>query len=327
MKLSRRGVSILLFGGMLAVTTTAAHAADYVLNVNTALAEDDPIYDGLERYASNVAEASGGKLEIRIFPGSQLGSDEDLLEQARAGANVAVLVDGARLAPYTREFGILGAPYLVEDVKDLGKLSTTPLFKEWEEKLAEAAGLQVLSFNWYQGARHLLTKEPVEKPADLSGVRMRTPGAPMWLETIRAMGATPTPMPWSDVYSGLQMGVIDAAEAQSPAAYGSRLYEVIDHITKTGHISLITGLITSNQWFESLPEDLQKILREEAHKAGEWASEQTIASLDRFEKEMSGKGVTIHEIDLTPFREATADVYAKLDYVDLRKEVEAALGR
>ena len=107
MKLSYRGVIALLFGGILATAATTAQAADYVLNVNTALAEDDPIYDGLERLASNVAEASGGKLEIRIFPGSQLGSDEDLLEQARAGANVAVLVDGARLAPYTREFGIL----------------------------------------------------------------------------------------------------------------------------------------------------------------------------------------------------------------------------
>jgi TRAP-type C4-dicarboxylate transport system substrate-binding protein len=141
------------------------------------------------------------------------------------------------------------------------------------------------------------------------------------------MGATPTPMPWSDVYSGLQMGVIDAAEAQDPATYGSRLYEVITHITKTGHISLITGLITSAEWFESLPEDQRKILREEAFAAGKDASQKTLASLERYEAEMKGKGVTITEIDVTPFKQATTDVYAKLDYADLRKAVEAALGR
>jgi tripartite ATP-independent transporter DctP family solute receptor len=327
MKISRRRASALLLLGLVAFAATTADAADWVLNVNTALSEDDPIYDGLERFKTAVDEKSSGRLEIRIFPGSQLGSDEDMLEQARAGANVAVLVDGARLAPYAREFGILGAPYLIDDVEDLAKLSTTPLFAEWEKKLRDAAGLQVLSFNWFQGQRHLLTKKPVTQPADLAGVRMRTPGAPMWLETVRAMGATPTPMPWSDVYSGLQMGVIDAAEAQDPATYGSRLYEVITHITKTGHISLITGLIASAEWFESLPEDQRKILREEAFAAGTDASQKTIASLEHYEAEMKTKGVTIEEIDVTPFRQATADVYAKLDYADLRKAVEAALGR
>ncbi len=154
---------------------------------------------------------------------------------------------------------------------------------------------------------------------------MRTPGAPVWMETIRAMGATPTPMGWTEVYSALQQHVIDGAEAQDPATYGARLYEVIDHITKTGHINLITGIVTSAAWFNGLPEEYQKVLREESLAGGDVASHGTQASLDNYEKMMADKGVTIDEIDVTPFVEATAGVYDKLGYTELREQLKPIL--
>jgi tripartite ATP-independent transporter DctP family solute receptor len=305
----------------------AAAGAQTVLNVNTALTTDDPMYAGLERFKAAVEKRSAGKLAVRIFPGSQLGKDEDVLEQARAGANVAVLVDGGRLAPFVKEFGILGAPYLFDDYGQLLKLEGTPLFAGWVQKLRNAANLQVLSFDWFQGHRHVLTNVPVKTPADLKGIRMRTPGAPVWLETVRALGATPTGMPWSEVYSALQTKVIDGAEAQHPAVYGAKLYEVVKYITKTEHIFLITGLVTSRTWFDKLPADQQQILREESFAAGKWASEKTIESLADYEKKLKEKGVTIAEVDKTPFRNASASVYQTLGYGDLRNEVNKALSK
>jgi tripartite ATP-independent transporter DctP family solute receptor len=301
--------------------------AQTVLNVNTALSTDDPMYAGLERFKANVEKRSAGKLAIRIFPGSQLGKDEDVLEQARAGANVAVLVDGGRLAPFVKEFGIMGAPYLVDNFDQVLRLNGTPLFKGWVDKLRNAANLQVLAFDWFQGHRHVLTNTPVKVPADLKGVRMRTIGAPVWLETVRAMGATPTALPWSEVYSALQTKVIDGAEAQDPAIYGARLYEVVKILTKTEHIYLITGIVTSRAWFDKLPADQQTILREEADAAGRWASETTIESLADYEKKLREKGMTVVEIDKAPFRAATAGVYATLGYTDLRNEVNKAIGK
>ena len=221
----------------------AAFAQAATLNVNSALTADDPLFKGLEAFKAGVEKRSAGRLLVKLFPSSQLGPDEDVLEQARAGAGVAVVVDGGRLAPFAREFGILGAPYVANGFPELRKLATSKLFDQWTEKLRNASNHQVLSFNWFQGERHLLTNVPVSKPADLAGVRMRTPGAPVWLETIRAMGATPTPLPWTEVYSALQLKAIDACEAQLPAVWGSRLYEVIKIITKTAHINLITGLV------------------------------------------------------------------------------------
>lgn len=310
-----------------ALMAGGALAADYTLNVNTALTSTDPLYKGLEDLQKNVAERSGGKLAIRLFPGSQLGKDEDVLEQARAGAANAVVVDGGRLAVFVKEFGVLSGPYLASGYDGIRKVVTSPLMDKWSVDLRKKAQLQVLSFNWWQGERHLFTNKPIKTPADLSGIRMRTPGAAVWTETVRAMGATPAPMAWADVYSALQTQVIDAVEAQDPAGYGSRLYEVTSQLTKTGHFNLITGLITSAAWFDSLPQDMQTILKEEALKAGDIASHGTEASLADLEKKMAEAGMTVSEIDVTPFKEATAGVYEKLGYADLKKEVDAILAQ
>ncbi len=325
MSIITRTWRVAALGIALGTIAGSALAADYTLSVNTALAQQDPLYKGLEEFKQGVEKRSAGKLAVRLFPGSQLGKDEDVLEQARAGAPVAVVVDGGRLAVFVKEFGILGGPYLAQGFEGIRKVVTSPLFDQWAEKLRTASGHQVLSFNWWQGERHVLTNKPVATPADLNGVRLRTPGAPVWMETIRAMGATPTPMGWSEVYTGLQQKVIDGVEAQDPASFGSRLYEVTSHLTKTGHINLITGIVTSAAWFDKLPAEYRQILREESLKAGDSASRATEASLADYEKQMQEKGMTITEIDTKPFRDATQPVYEKLGYTELHKEVEKLL--
>ena len=310
-------------GAFVAAGTFPAIAADYTLSVNTALATTDPLYKGLESFRDGVAEASEGRIEVKLFPNSQLGPDEDVLEQARAGAPVAVVVDGGRLAVFVPEFGVLGAPYLAEGYDGIRKVVTSDLFEEWVQKLHDASGHQVLSFNWWQGERQLWTKKPIATPADLAGVRMRTPGAPVWIETVTAMGATPTPMAYADVYPALSQNSIDAVEAQLPAGQGSKLFEVTDYLTKTGHINLITGLVTSASWFDSLPEDLQQVLRAEALEAGDVGSYGTRDSLARIEEELKAEGMEVSTPDISVFREATAGVYDKLGYGELRDIVQA----
>lgn len=324
----RKSLSALVAAGlMLGLGTSIVAAQEYQLNVSTALTPEDPIYKGLEQFRDKVAERSAGKLEVRIFPSSQLGKDEDVLEQARAGANVAVLVDPGRLAVFVKDFGVLGGPYLADGFEGMRKVVTSPLFEGWSKQLHDTSGHQILSFNWWQGQRNLLTQKPVTTPADLAGVRMRTPGAPVWMETISAMGATPTPMGFGEVYPALQQNVIDAAEAQDTATHGARLYEVVKHLTKTHHIGLITGLVTSAAWFDGLPADLQAIVKEEALAAGDAASKGTEDATAIVDADMVSKGLSIDEIDVTPFKEATAGVYDKLGYGELKKEVDAILAK
>ena len=309
-------------GALVVVAPLSAFAADYTLSVNTALAITDPLYKGLESFVAGVAEASGGRIEVKLFPNSQLGPDEDVLEQARAGAPVAVIVDGGRLATFQNEFGIMGAPYLANGYDGVRKVATSPLFEEWVQKLHDGAQLQVLSFNWWQGERHLWTNVEVKSPADLAGIRMRTPGAPVWTETVTAMGAVPTPMGFAEVYSALEQKVIDAVEAQLPAGQGAKLFEVTKILTKTGHINLLTGMVTSGAWYDSLPDDLRQVLRDEALKAGDVGSYGTRDALAQIEKDLVAAGMTVNEVDTQVFKDATAGVYDKLGYGSLRDAVQ-----
>ena len=320
----RTGIAFVASAAIAALTLQSwAAAADYTLSINTALATSDPLYKGLESFRDAVASRSNGAMEVKLFPNSQLGPDEDVLEQARAGAPVAVVVDGGRLANFVKELGVLGAPYLASGYDGIRKVVTSPKFEEWVKALHDASGHQILSFNWWQGERHLWTAAPVSTPADLAGNRMRTPGAPVWVETIKAMGAVPTPMPYAEVYAALEQKVIDSVEAQLPAGNGSKLYGVTKVLTKTGHINLITGLVTSASWFDSLPADMQTMLREEALKAGDIASYGTRDALAQIEADLKAKGMTVNEIDVTPFKQATSGVYETLGYGALRDELQA----
>ncbi|MEX6506012.1 C4-dicarboxylate TRAP transporter substrate-binding protein [Jiella sp. M17.18] len=328
MSIFSKGLGCVLAAGVMAgIATSQAAAQQYQLNVSTALTQEDPIYKGLEQFRDNVAKRTDGEVQIRIFPSSQLGKDEDVLEQARAGAPVAVVVDPGRLAVFVKDFGVLGGPYLADSYAGYRKIVTSPLFAKWAKELHDTSGHEILSFNWWQGQRNVLTEKPVSKPADLNGVRMRTPGAPVWMETIKAMGATPTPMGWGEVYPALQQNAIDAAEAQDTAVYGAKLYEVAKYYTKTGHIGLITGLVTSAQWFDSLPPKDQKILKEEALAAGDFASKATEDAVSKVDAEMEKAGLKIDTIDTTPFKKATEGVYAKLGYTDLKKQVDDILAK
>ncbi len=302
-------------------------AQTFTLNVSTSQVADDPMYKGLLEFKKNVEARSGGKISVKTYPASQLGSDEDVVEQIRAGSGVALITDGARMEPYVKEFGILTAPYIVNSFEEMRKFSMSPLFAEWNKKLHDKAGFTVFSFNWYQGERNLVTNKPITKPADMNGVRMRTPGAPMWIETGRALGASPTPLPWSEAYSALSMKAIDAVEVQYPSLWGSRLYEVTKYVTKTKHIQLVTGLIGSAAWFDKLPADLQKIITEESVKAGDYASKLTLDSLAQIEKDIQAKGMVVSEVDLAPFKAAAQAVYDKFGYNDLRKQITEVIAK
>lgn len=302
-----------------------ATAADYVLHANTALAPDDPIYKGLEQFSDRVGERTEFAVAVTIYPRSQLGKDEAVLELARAGAPVAVVVDGGRLARFQKEFGILQAPFLAKGYAPVRRIVTSDLFRGWADKLRTGSNFQVLAFNWWQGERHLLTNKPIKTPADLAGLKIRTPGAPIWTETVAAMGAIPAPSGWTEVHSLLEQGLIDGAEAQLSAVYGSKLYEVLNTVTKTSHINLISGLVTSARWFDSLPLRFRTILIEEAVAAGDTASRMIEASEKDFERRLIEKGMTVATIDPTPFRIATEKVYEKLGYEKLHEIIEKQL--
>lgn len=317
-------VVIVLYAVIIGITGPA-DAATYTLKLGFVVTEQDPIFMGAEALKKAVEERTNGDLVIEIYPSSQLGDTKDVQEQAKMGANVGSVTDPGRLAEMVHALGIMLAPYVADNYDELRVISLSKPWKEWEAQLAQQHRLRILSFNWYQGARHLLTNKPITVPADLKGIRMRTPGSAVWQETVRAMGATPVALAWAEVYPALQQKMIDGAEAQYPAIHGASLYEVIKYITKTSHFLLNTCIAVSEDWFQRLPEEYQQILLEEALKAGDVASQLTLEKESEFEAQIKAQGVTVNEVDPTPFKEATAVVYEKLGYEEARKLIKEVL--
>ena len=311
-----------LLSGVLAVGAQA----ETTIRIGTVLAPDDPMGQGLDKFAAEVADATGGEVNIEVFHNSQLGDTTEMLDQARAGAGVGTVTDVARLSEFVPSLAIMSAPFLFDTYEDADTFAQSDAYLGWGDELQEKAGLVMLASNWYQGPRHALTQMPVTGPADLDGVRMRTIGAPVWIETIRAMGAEPTPIAWGEVYSALQLGTIDAAEAQPTAIKGAKLYEVIKNVTKTGHIQLVTALVISADAWNDLSDEHKQIVRDLAVENGRYASGLTIELGEKALEDVAASGVTISEVDLAPFKEAVAPVYEMLNLTseaDMVREVLA----
>ena len=323
MKQLRRGMRLGIAMGASIAALTAADvqaAAKYTLNLSTVLTTKDPIYKGFEQFKKAVESRTDGNVVVRLYPSGQLGADSELIQQAQVGGNVAVITDGGRLSQFVPEIAILNAPFVFPDYESVIRFVETPAFKSWEEKLGEKAGVVSLSFNWFQGSRMMITQKPIEKPDDLKGIRVRVIDSPINIESIRCVGGTPTPMAWSEVYSALQTGVIDAAEAHPTALHGAKLYEVAKYVTKTNQYHLVTSLIVGGKWFNQLPDDYKKILHEEAYKAGQSASQAIIALSDDMLAEMQKKGVVVSSVELAPFVEACKGVTAQLGLEEARRK-------
>lgn len=313
-------------GSLLSLCAFSVMAAQtYEFNLSTALAPDDPIYAGFKEFKKNVEKRTDKNVRVRLFPSGQLGADGELIQQAQVGSNVGVLTDGGRLAQFVPELAILNAPFLLANYEQAATFVATPVFKEWESKLQEKSGLVSLSFNWFQGSRMMITKKPFTTPADLKGVRVRVPDAPIVIETINCMGGSPTPMAWSEVYSAIQTGVVDAAEAHPTALYGSKLNEVAKYITPTNHYHLMTSIIVGSKWFDKLPAEYQQILREESYNAGAFASQKIIEESNKVLEKMTKSGATVTTIDLAPFVAACANVPNKLGLEQAKESLLQAI--
>ena len=299
----------------------------YTLKMSTQLNESSPMVDGFKDWAEKVSERTDGKLKIEVYPSAQLGSDEDVIEQAIQGVNVAVLTDGGRMSNYVKDIGIIGMPYIADNYDDVLAITNTDTFSGWVDELSSQNNIRVLSFNWYDGARHFLTNKPVKTPEDLNGVRVRTPGAPVWSKSVAAMGATPVAMGWTDTYNGVQSKAVDGCEAQHTASYGLRIYEVLKYINKTAHFQLVNGIIVGEKWFKTLPAEYQTILVEECKKAAT-SNARLVESLgDEFEQKMVDEGMEVVDADREAFKAASEKAYEELGFLELRKQIFDEIGK
>jgi TRAP-type C4-dicarboxylate transport system substrate-binding protein len=298
------------------------------LRFNHVLGPSEPYHEGFMKWAERVEERTDGGLKIEVFHSAQLGVEEDIIEQIRQGANIGQNTDAARLGNYVPGIAIVNGPYFVETVEEAYALADSPTMIQWQEELAEQHGLKVVCFDWVQGKRHFFTNTEIRTPEDLDGLRIRTPPAPIWQESIRALGAAPVAMNFGDVYSGLQTLAIDGAELVYPNITAANLNEVLEYANETGHILLVNFQVVSSQWFDGLPEDHQTALVEECRRAGQETSATIEDAVAQAKATLQERGMTVVEdVDLEAFREAGEKAYEALNLVEHKNKVQAEIGK
>ncbi|MGM0876679.1 MAG: C4-dicarboxylate TRAP transporter substrate-binding protein [Bacillota bacterium] len=291
-------------------SSTEGSSSEEKIEINIAYGNQpgEPIDQLANKWKELAAEKSNGRIELKLYPSSQLGSEKDVVEQATMGNNVIVMAGYDFLMDYVPDAGIMTAPYLTDNFDDLLYLTTTDWFKGLTSDINEK-GIDIVTTNTVYGERHLMTNEKVTTPEDLKGLKIRVPNNQMSIKTFEALGATATPTPLGDLYTSLQQGLIDGAENPLPVLQGVKVHEVSKHLTLTGHQKFITSWIAGTSFIDSLPEDIVKILRETGDEAGEYARGVLDKETEKVMAEFKEQGIEVHEVDIEPFKENVKSVY------------------
>lgn len=311
-------------------STPAGDDTVYTLKVSHTQNAETPVVQGMYEFERIVEEKSNGRLQIEIYPSGSLGDTQELVTQCLSGSNIGFMTDAGRFTDFVPEIGILNAPYVLDNYEDGLKAVESDYFKGLMKQL-EDEGYKCLSFNYYEGARHILTNTPVNCLADLKGIKLRTGSTKEWVGTLEAFGAVPTSLAQSEVYNGIQNKVVDGADQQIITVHSMQLYEVAPYYALTGQYHLMLAMCVNTNWFNSLPEDLQQILLEASVAGGEYSSkitnEVTSSQLD----EMAEKGLVIKEFtddELQEWKDAAESFYdANPEYKEWRESLFKAIGK
>jgi tripartite ATP-independent transporter DctP family solute receptor len=282
-----------------------------VIKLGTVYSADEPTNVYARKAAESIKARTDGQVEVQVFPDSALGDNVDVLEQALAGAPVIGISNASYLQEYVPDIGVLNGPYLVDDPEEYTKLINSDWYEEIDARLEEQ-GIKVLAFNWYFGTRHVISDREIRTPEDMRGLKIRIQLSPMYRETFAALGANPTEMEFSEVYSAMSTGVVDAAEAPLTTLYSSKLYEPAPVVSLTGHFKDLSALVMGKEYFDSLPVETQRALVEEFRRFGEEESEAAIDQDAEFREKLEQEGVKIvSDVDTQAFKEETEVVYTR----------------
>ena len=305
-----------------------AGEAKYTLKFNHVQTATEPYHLAWLEWAKAVNERTNGEVNIEVYHSAQLGVEEDIIEQMRMGAPVGQSSDPARMGNYVREFSMMNLPYFVDSLEEVEKLSASDSIQKWQKELEDKYGIHIMSFFYCQGFRQVYANVPVRRPEDLKSLRIRAAPARAWQELVRALGATPVAIPYVDIYSAIQTKAVDGSENGYVAGFHASMFEVCKVINETNHLLQLNTMVTSAEWFRSLPAEYQKIIDEECQKAGKKVSYEIVDKLSAEYKQMfKDKGVTIVDVDLDAFRTNSKGAYEAMDLLEARNAVYREIGK
>lgn len=291
-------------------STDTASEKKHVFKLSNVFTQDQPLNVTLQEVADNIYERTNGAIEIQIYPNGEIAAYKDGMEQVVRGAYFISNDDPSYIADYVPDYGALIGPMLYASLDEYSAMVQTDFVKELNKK-AEESGIKVLALDYTFGQRHLVTNKEVTTPEDLKGMKLRVPKSQLWIETLTAMGASPVPLAWSEVYSAVQQGVVDGLETSISDVAANQLQDITSNISLTGHFLGTTAIVLSNEIWKTLTPEQQQIMQEE-FTAGAIRNNDRVKELEEKDRKMLEEaGVKFNEVDLTAFNELTGVVFTK----------------
>ncbi len=266
-------LALLIFLCAVCQRTKQSDAKTYELKLGHDQKSGHPYDLGVSRFAEAVEASTGGAVRIRVYPSAQLGDTPEQIEGLHIGALDLSLAAFSHVSQFIPELGIFSAPFLFEDDHHFAAVFTGETGTILDEISQNRYDIRLLA-TFYSGHRILFNrKRPVSKVEDMAGLKIRVMAGEADAMTWKAFGAIPSPMPYSEIYSALQAGVIDGAENEPISVLTNKFYETCPYFSITEHLIMPMGLFMSTRMMNTLPEEYQKTLIEEARKAADWERE------------------------------------------------------
>ena len=285
--------------------------AEYTMSVASADGSGGIAHRGLQEFEKYVEEQSGGRIDVVIYMDGILGGEREALESVKLGSIQATCAGTASFSAYDERIAVVNLPFLYPDFDSFVASVEGEGGEALDEILAEQ---DIKALGYYASGLRLIgnNKHTIHTVDDLQGIKMRVPEQDIFLKMFEAMGTNPTPMSWTECYTGLQQGTIDGMECSPAAIYDSKLHEVLDYMTVTNHSIDTCILAVSPTWLASLPEDLQQIVIDGGKVACDFMNTTFDEESAKIIEEFAASGVevtTLTDEERATFVEAVAPVY------------------
>ncbi len=296
---------------LMAVTTavslgSGAFAADMTLKFGHVGNPGSLFEASVNNFAECVNGSMGGKVEVQTFGSSQLGNDKELLQKLKLG-QVDFALPSSVMSSVSDIFGIFEMPYIIRDRDHMRRVQGSMMDKFQASANEEGYHIVGLAEN---GFRHITNnKRPITLPADLEGIKLRTPNGVWRLKMFQQYGANPTPMAFSDVFTALQTGVMDGQENPYAQIASAKFQEVQKYLSITGHVYTPAYIVASEKHFSKLPADVQAGLVDCAGKAQDFTYEEAARLETDLLQVIKDAGVAVNEADKDAFVAASKPIY------------------
>ena len=261
-----------------------------------------------EQFAEEVSQLTNGNVKISIFPSDQLGKQMESVEGTMLGTHDMVLTSDMVLSNWVPEMGILNLPFIFKDNAHLRAVLNGPVGEQLAEKMVPHNAV-VIGW-WDNGFRHVTNNiRPIASPDDLKGMKIRVPEGKVYLETFKSLGAVPTAMAFSELYSALQLKTVDGQENPPAHILTQKFFEVQKYVSRTGHIHSCSPLIINKDLLEGMPQEYQDAIVNTAMSLGD-VHTKMVEDLEIEQwKQVADNGMEILDVDKAPFIEAVQPVY------------------